>query len=427
MVQGRRANRPRWLFGAWILGTLLPALQLAGGCGGKGPALSSRDAVAGLDRAPVDGSVDLEGGAPVGDSGLGAGQPLRILSAGAGHTCALQSDHTVSCWGANVDGELGDGTDVDRHTPGTVPGLSATGVLSGSYHNCATGTNGQAFCWGWNSYGQVGDGTITNRLNAYDLSSLGDVLSVAAGGYHSCAILSDGTGQCWGQNSDDELGDGNNTDSSTPVGVFSLPASVAVVAAGRHTCALATDGTVQCWGANDFGETGSGADASMEQVFPLPVSGLSNVVALAAGFDHNCALSSSGQVDCWGSNANGQLGNGTTVASTTPVAVAGLPSPATAITSGYDHVCAILTDASLWCWGSNSAGQLGDGTTASRGTPAAVPGLSAVKAATGGSAHTCAATTDGTVYCWGSNEAGELGDGTTTDHALPAVVAGVKV
>ena len=371
-------------------------------------------------RSPADA-------APAGDS-LAAGAVVHRLSAGAGHTCAIQRDASVACWGSNVDGELGDGTGVDRPVPGPVPGLSAISISSGSYHNCALTAEGRAACWGWNSYGQVGDGSDTNRLSAFVLSSPTSVLSVAAGGYHSCAVSTDGSAACWGQNTLGQLGDGAEIDSPSPVGVFSLPVSRAVSAAGRHSCALVQDGvhdgTVQCWGATLAVDNDSGAPG--DQVFPLPVPGLTDVVALAAGFDHNCALSRNGSVACWGANDSGQLGIGTTAASATPVTVAQLP-PAAAIAAGYNHTCAILQDATLRCWGSNAAGQLGDGTTVDRALPvSSVSGLSQVAAVAGGSVHTCAATNDGAVYCWGSNDSGQLGDGSTTNHLTPTQVRGVR-
>jgi alpha-tubulin suppressor-like RCC1 family protein len=418
--------------GQWLVCCL--ALHLGGGgCsetrvdesskrdGGGQLAANQMDASAKSDSAigPVDGGA--------------MGVSTTRLSAGAGHTCAVAADTCVYCWGSNDDAELGDNaTEMTRGVAGKVIGVTnAIGVSAGSYHTCALTADRRVLCWGWNSYGQVGDGSMVNRPTAFELPEPSGVIALATGGFHTCVLQGDGMGQCWGQNSLGQLGDGSETDTVAPVGVFSLPPSMAISAAGRHTCTVVrdgvNDGTVQCWGANESGELGTqtetGGQTDDVEHFPLPVPGVSNAVAIAAGFNHMCALTNAGGVVCWGANDSGQLGDGTFVGRATPLPVQGLGRVA-AIAAGYEHTCAILEDNTVRCWGSNTAGQVGDGTTTDRPTPMLVPGISATAIA-GGSVHTCAATIDGAVYCWGSNDSGELGDGTLTNRTSPVRVVGL--
>ncbi len=204
---------------------------------------------------------------------------------------------------------------------------------------------------------------------------------------------------------------GNN--STTPVDVPGLSSGVTALAVGEyHTCALNATGRVMCWGKNDFGQLGDGTTTS--RATPVEVSGLSSgVTAIAAGYDHTCAVTAAGGVKCWGYNFYGQLGDGTTTNRLVPVDVSGLSSGITAIAAGSTHTCAMTAAGGVKCWGYDFAGALGDDTPASRLTPVDVSGLSSgVAAIAAGGVHTCALTAAGGVKCWGDNGAGQLGDGT---------------
>src|SRR2546426_1110997 len=263
--------------------------------------------------------------------------------------------------------------------------------------------------------------------------------AVSAGAFFSCVRLSDGTAQCTGRNQFGQLGngDGTFTSSSVPVAVSGLTAATRVATGGEHACALLGDSTVRCWGAGDSGQRGDGTFNNSSTV-PVAVGGLTGAVTVVTGGYHTCALLGEGTMWCWGRNADGQLGDGTAgtqcaqttgLCSSTPVRAGGITNPA-AITAGGYHTCALLGDGTVWCWGRNGQGQLGDGTTTSSTTPVRVGGITgAVAIAVGqGGVHTCALLADGSVKCWGAlgagNGVGQLGNGSTTGSATPVTMTG---
>lgn len=345
--------------------------------------------------------------------GLGSG--ITAVAAGRTHTCALTAGGGARCWGDNEDGQLGNGTRTSSSTPVDVAGLSSgvRSIATGWYHTCALTTSGGVKCWGRNLYGQLGDGTtFTWRTTPVDVVGLSSgVAAITAGEEHTCALTTGGGVKCWGRNWFGELGDGTTTSRSTPVDVVGLGSGVAAIAASYdHTCALTTGGGVKCWG--DTATT------------PADVPGLgSGVAAIAVGAGHSCALTTGGGVKCWGANWTGQLGDGTTDYRSTPVDVVGLGSGVEAITAGGSHTCALVTGGMVKCWGDNLDGQLGDGTRVQRTTPVDVSGLgSGVQAIAAGQRHTCAVTASGGVQCWGWDGYGQLGLGTVTVHTEPVDV-----
>ena len=266
-------------------------------------------------------------------------------------TLALRADGTVWAWGLNQQGQLGDGTTNPSTTPIRVPGLSGmTDIASGSAHSLAVKSDGTVWGWGYNGYGNLGDGTATQRLTPVQVPSLSGVVRVAAQAEHSLAVKSDGTVWGWGNNGYGQLGDGTTHTRSTPVQVTGLTIVVGISTDNDHSLAVKSDGTVWGWGYNYFGQLGDGT--TTERLTPVQVTGLSGVVAVAAGsYNYSLALKSDGTVWAWGHNYNGQLGDGTTTDRLIPVQVSGL-SAVIAIAAGNGASFAIKADGSTLTWGS---------------------------------------------------------------------------
>ncbi len=306
------------------------------------------------------------------------------------------------------------------------------GGSAGSGHSCAITPAGGVKCWGDNNLGQLGDGTTVDRYGPVDVVGLNSgVVSIAAGQYHTCALTGTGAVKCWGYNFYGQLGDGTTTDRFTPVNVNGLTSGVVAIAAGSsHNCALTNTGGVKCWGINYFGEIGDGTNTDRHS--PVSVSGLtSGAWYIAAGDDHTCAIPAAGPPKCWGWNAYGQLGDGTTTNRNAPVDVVGMPTSAASIDGGEWHTCAVTSVGGILCWGENGDGQLGDGTTNDHTTPHGVCADAACSSplygisVDAGDAHTCALTGASNLLCWGDNSYGQAGDASPTDHLTPINVAGL--
>ncbi|HAU29596.1 MAG TPA: hypothetical protein DCW68_05745 [Rhodospirillaceae bacterium] len=292
-----------------------------------------------------------------------------ISDSTAGYVCSRMNNGSVWCWGYNDAGMLGP-DDIDGYVKpfemtsfGTVTSLSANG------HICAVRTDGTVWCLGYNDYGELGDGTTDFSETAVQVSGLTGASQVVTGFYYTCALKTDGTVWCLGQDDGQGyLGDGSGTSSLVPVqvagegGVGYLTNVTQISASAQHTCAVRSDGTVWCWGNSLFGW----------DLFPVQVSGeggvgfLTGAVEVAAGYQHTCARKSDGTVWCWGHNESGQLGDGSVNNSATPVQVldetgGGVLSNVIAIEARGFNSCAVRSDYSVWCWGDNNDGSLGNG------------------------------------------------------------------
>jgi alpha-tubulin suppressor-like RCC1 family protein len=283
------------------------------------------------------------------------------VTVGNPYTCAIFKDGTARCWGDNNDGQLGDGTTSDKLGPTVVSGLSNVRSISASFHSsfedrtCVVLEDGTARCWGDNSYDQLGDGTTTDKLIPTVVSGLNNVRSISAGGLHTCALLEDGTARCWGLNVRYQLGDGTTDTKLVPTVVPSLSNVRSILAGYWHTCALLEDGTVCCWGYNFYGQLGDGGSPTHSSVRTV-VPSLSNVRSISVGYDHTCAVMEDGTARCWGDNSFGQFGVGTTYTRGYQTVVSGL-SNVRSISAGYGHTCAVLEDGTARCWGFNNYGQ----------------------------------------------------------------------
>jgi hypothetical protein len=268
-----------------------------------------------------------------------------------------------------------------------VSGLSGvTNVAAGAYHSLAVKTNGTVWAWGYNYSGQLGDNTTVQRKAPVQVSGLSDVTHVAAGVSHSLALKTNGTVWAWGENWECQLGDGTRGPNRlTPVQVSGLSGVTNVAAGAYHSLAVKTNGTVWAWGYNGYGQLGNNTTASTST--PVQVSGLSNVIAVAAGDSHSLAVKTNGTVWAWGNNWYGQLGNNTRYDHKyTPIQVSGL-SNVTAVAAGQCHSLAVKTDGTVWAWGFNGNGQLGDNSTVQKNAPVQVQALGAITLIAAGGSH----------------------------------------
>ena len=379
------------------------------------------------------------------DVALAGAGPIAEIAAGGSHTCALTNEGEVWCWGANDQNQLGAQEVAMSSVPLLVEGLGAVRQLSaGKDHTCAITDDLGVRCWGRNGFGQLGNGALQNSATPVDVCEpgtptpdevggapcepLSGVLAMSAGGSHTCVVVASGGVLCWGINQDGELGDGSLVARNVPVIVGGLAEDVIAVTSGSfHTCALLASGAMQCWGFNASGQLGDGTTTLSPS--PVVVMGLRGPVAsMSAGGVQTCALMSSGGVLCWGGNVNGQVGDGSFIDRLLPSAVVGLDAGVRVIAAGWKHTCAILAEEGMLCWGQNSQGQLGDGSLADSAVPvevARLPKASLVSAGgdrSGDIGHTCAFAPGGGLHCWGANFEGQLGTGTSTNTSGPVPV-----
>jgi alpha-tubulin suppressor-like RCC1 family protein len=282
------------------------------------------------------------------------------VSAGGQYACALKTTGSVVCWGSNQYGELGDGTLVGKSAPVAVSGLTdAIALSAGDTHACALRASGAVACWGTNGLvGQLGNATAgATQSRPVSVIGLSDAIAISVGKFgHSCALRANGTVFCWGYDGSTEHYNASGQLSSGPI-----TDTVAISSGYFHTCALKTAGAVVCWGNNDWGQLGNTTTVK-NSVAPVTVTGLSNAVALKSGAQHTCALKATGEVVCWGIAGNNILGDGVAVGfSNTPVIVANLTN-AVALGAGHSHNCALTSTGTVRCWG---YGPLGRETTGS--------------------------------------------------------------
>nr|WP_282452770.1 hypothetical protein [Lysobacter sp. CAU 1642] len=350
------------------------------------------------------------------------------VTGGWQHTCVLTVDGAVKCWGSNLEGQVGDGGELDQLTAVDVVGLES-GVLAisaGLRHTCALIDDGSVRCWGRNDNGQLGDNTLEDRRTPVTVQGLPEAaISVSAGRESSCVIGMSNTAYCWGDNAFGQLGNGDFTDQPLPVAVSGLGASVTALSNhdSLHACAIAA-GAVFCWGRNDNGQVGDNSTTNRNA--PVLVSGLtSGFDQVDVGAFHSCARFVGSGLKCWGRNLFGQLGDGNTVLTQpTPVTVSGFSTDPQQIALGHDHSCALLDGGGVRCWGLNdSRFQGGTGSSGNSTIPVDVSGLTSGVSSIGvGHNHGCAKLPDGTLQCWGENNFGMLGDGTTTNASSPVQV-----
>jgi len=282
-----------------------------------------------------------------------------------------------------------------------------------------------AQCWGFNGFGELGDGTNTRTLVPKTVRNLNEVVSIGIGYHHTCAIVMSGIVKCWGSDDYGQVGDNRLSNNQfSPVSVVGLPRKAIQIALSLYnTCALLSDGSVYIWG-NVAGFREGGTKPLQTTAFRLPL--LSNVIYIRGGMTHYCVILKTGALQCFGNNIFGQLGDNTTSSSTHPVDVYGLSSGVIDVAPGDTFTCALLDTHKVKCWGDNTLGQLGDGTTTTRLAPTDVTGLSNVTAIGAGAGHVCVLLSGGIVQCWGDNSNGQLGTGSTISSNTSEIVPGLS-
>lgn len=429
----------------------LDSSATAGNSGATNIVLSGGNhSISSAGTAGIGGRSQTTGGAtPSGTTGGSTARPSQYASVVAGdyHTCALvgswgcnkgcgvRTVGTVQCWGANSSGQLGNGSNVNSAVPVLVSGITdARAVAAGHDYSCALLNGGQVECWGRNAVGQLGNGTSVDSTVPLPVTGVTNAVAISAGSEHSCALLSDGKSQCWGFNADGQLGDGSTANSTVPVTVIVLDESPLVsqgIQAGlNYSCAVSQVGTARCWGSNAYGQLGNGS--LLDSTAAVVVLGISNAATIAPSAINTCALLADGTVQCWGANSSGQLGNASNRGSPVPVTVLGI-SQATSLAVGGVHTCA--ASEGVQCWGWNASGQLGDGSRTNSNAAVTVTGINTgatdalgVVTITSGAVHSCvlADRSDGPdshrIMCWGANSFGQLGNGTYADSSVPVIV-----
>jgi alpha-tubulin suppressor-like RCC1 family protein len=312
---------------------------------------------------------------------FGGALRFRLVSVGGDHACAVTTDDLAYCWGANFSGQLGDGTTTSRTAPVAVlGGRSWKLVRAGGFHTCGVTLSNQGFCWGSNTQGQLGDGTDLNRRQR-PVPVVGALSwrQIIAGISTTCGVTTGNKGYCWGNGSDGQVGDGTTVqERHTPRAVAGGLSFRQVAAGGIQSCGVTQDDRAFCWGGNSEGQIGDGTHT--RRLKPVRVAGGLPFSLISPGQVHTCAATSADRAYCWGDNTSGQLGDGTTTNRSVPVAVAGglhidLVSAGSGA-GGASHSCGLTTGDKAYCWGWNMFGQLGDGTTDDSSTPVPVAGPS---------------------------------------------------
>ena len=360
--------------------------------------------------------VATPGGGGDGGSSMQQGC-VTDLSAGEGHSCAVRSDGTVWCWGANMTGQLGDGSYDSSATPVqvvTTTGMtSAVAVAAGYNHTCAIDGSGAVWCWGDNTAGELGDNSTHGSQTPVMTGLTSGAVQITSGYWHSCARLASGGVDCWGTNESGDIGDNTMVNQrNTPVAV-ALPAGLEIVdlsTADDTACAVGSDQSVWCWGENVNGELGEGSSDYNRHIMPALIKDSAAIPATQVAMSENggCALTPT-SLWCWGDNSQDQLGiDANLQRSGSPVEVTE-PEPFVKIAAGDLHVCATGATGTLWCWGLGYEGQLLDNNSNNQEVPyRAYTGVTKIA---GGGAHTCVLLASGELVCGGDDTYGQLGDG----------------
>ncbi len=348
------------------------------------------------------------------------------VAAGPVHSLGLRTDGTLWAWGSNASGQLGTGTNIDSNVPLPV-GSGYAAIAVGDAHSVAIKTDGTLWAWGSNSDGQLGSTAVSLVQGSKVPLQIGtgtNWKTVAAGAAHTLATTTTQAAYAWGRNTSGEVGNGGEAAVTVPTLISS---SMLAVAGGiAHSAALAANGTVSTWGSGNAGALGNGSDAGA--VTPTAVDGVPHspldggaIGAVAAGACHTLVVEGDGTLWSWGCNASGQLGNATTTDALHAVHITGSNYAFVAPGEAASHSVAVTASGDLYAWGANASGQVG---AADAGSAALAPLLvgSGYSAAAVGARHTLAIKSDGTLWVWGSNSSGQLGTAASLDAGSPVPI-----
>jgi alpha-tubulin suppressor-like RCC1 family protein len=341
------------------------------------------------------------------------------------HTLALKSDGTLWAWGANYTGQLGDGTSTNRVVPTQIgTDTDWQNIAIGNFQSLAIKADGTLWAWGSNDYGQLGDGTSTDRFIPTQIGTSTNWKQVSGGGLYTLAVKEDGTLWSWGYNDQRQLGDGTTDTSYLPIQIGTDTNWKQVSAGYYHSVALKVDGTLYTWGANYWGQLGNGT---------LNIVGVPTQIGIAndwreifAGEGSTFGIKFNGTLWAWGHNAEGILGDGTESNILSPTII-GTDTNWKHVSAGSYHAMGTKTDGTLWVWGGNEFGTLGNGTTSSSEnqlSPIQLGSETNWRFVYCGKYHCSAVKTTNSLWAWGRNNYGQLGDGTTETKSIPTLIDG---
>jgi len=360
--------------------------------------------------SPANGASASAGssGGPGADAGADSNGGSSHTSAGSGNGGVSGGDA-----GANTDGNAGEA--------GNAASAGDAGALNGGSANAGgAGSAGASAGDGGSSPGGAGSAGASSAAGSAGAGNKLVATSIAMGPTTSCAVLNDHTAECWGHDAYSQVGDGQMNDRLAPsVPVLGVTTAIGIAVSDSHGCALLSTGQINCWGLNTSGQLGNGKTLSSPA--PVRVSGIENAISVAVSATSSCAILNGGSVQCWGANESGQLGDGgVATQSSVPVSIPGITN-AVELALGYFATCARVSAGSVYCWGGNQHGALGRGAgpTEYHSTPALVTGISTAVSVAISYQHACAALSDGSVRCWGEGESGKLGNNSAADSAVP--------
>ncbi len=353
---------------------------------------------------------------------------LYHFSAGRWFLLMNTLSREIYLWGANSSGQLGDNTSINKSSPVSVVGgfTDWISVSAGGGQSLGIRANGTLWAWGFNSSGQLGDNTSINKSSPVSVvGGFTDWISASAGGYHSIGVRANGTLWAWGSNGSGRLGDNTTASKSSPVSVVGGFTDWISASAGRyHNVGVRANGTLWAWGVNSYGTLGDNTVVSRSSPVSV-VGGFTDWVSASAGREHSLGVRANGTLWAWGRNSYGTLGDNTVVSKSSPVSVVGSFTDWISASAGDRHSLGVRANGTLWAWGRNSYGTLGDNTVVSRSSPVSVVGgFADWISASAGRYHSLGVRANGTIWAWGNNTSGRLGDNTIVSRSSPVSVVG---